>query len=345
MKLRVLLPLLGGIVGPIIPPIDDPIYEKQDDFDYLEIPVFVDGKTNTITLIYSFKGLGSNDRYLNIYVPKYGDQGNEVNVYSEHFYDLCITRTIDIDYAFPANAKTVNMRFELSEYKTVKTNVTYPVPKRALGSTNIDKNNICTINKGAIVYSHKNGVSNSNESYEFENFFTTYSPLYSYLDISQLRFKYDGPIDVRGNVRSLNYEYVSLIVDDEDNLLSNVGHYDPPFIRSFYLRLKLAKDGYYHLFWNQKLYVDPLTLNMSDTMRDGYVETPYFYFPRGIDYAKTLECILFFRYMGVNQENFSIRFTVDKSTPVIGYCGVGSYCVTSTTGTPNFEIGESVTYS
>ena len=197
MRLRFLLslPLLGGVF-PYIPPIDDPIYEKQNDFDYLEIPVFVDGKENTINLSYSFNAVGINDRYLNIYVPKYGNQGDQVNVYSEHFYDLCITRTITIDYDFQANVTSIKVRFLLSDYKTTKTDVTYTVPKRTLGSTNINTNSQCTINKGAIVYTHKNGISDADESYEFENFFTTYSPLYSYLDISQLRFKYDGPNDI-----------------------------------------------------------------------------------------------------------------------------------------------------
>ncbi len=332
------------MVSPFIPP-DNPVVEKKDDFDYLEIPIFVDGKTNVIKLSYTFNSLGENNRYLDIYVPKYGNTGNEVSIYSEEFSSVSISRNISVDYSFPANVTEIPVHFVVREFRTIKTDVTYTVSKRTLGSVNIDTNPQCTINKGAVLYTRQDGLITMEERYDFENFFTSYSPQYSYLDISQLRFSYYGAVGTISKMRTLVYESVSLLIDDEENLFPDVGHFDPPIIRSFNLKLTLKKDGYYYVNWDQKLYVDPLTLKMSNTLKDGYVETPYFYFPRSIDYAKPLECLLFFRYLGVNNENFAIRFNVDKSTPVVGYCGVGSYCITSTSGTPNFEIGESVTYS
>lgn len=344
MRLLTLL-TMPILLGPSIPIDPKPIlFFFKDDFDYIEIPVLVPNEPSTVYFRYSYEAKTTYYRAITIYIPKYGNTGSWETIFHEDFETRSIERTFTFTHNLPAAAGTVHMRFVAEEMGNDLTDMTFDIPLRQLGSVNIDQNSQCSINRNAIIHSLINGTSTATEKYEFNNFFTSYSPMNSYLDISQLYLTYRGPKTSYNKVRDLIYKEVTFLIDDYDNLFDDIGTYDPPHTHS--LKLNLVKDNIgYHLQWKQKMYVDPLTLRMSNTLKDGYVETPYFYFPRGVDYAQTIKCILFFRYLGLNQENFAIRFNIDKSTPVIGYCGVGSYCVTSTSGTPNFEIGESVTYS
>lgn len=347
MRLFFLLPLASIAIAMLPPPlIEDDTHAYQDDFDYLELPVYVSGEENYITLDYSFSLKGYIDRYLYVYVYKYGDYGDNILIYSETFEDPSITREIPIDYEFPSNANEIYLTIKIVQRRETMTNKIFNIPNKHLGSVRIDNNPEYTSTAGAKIYRTGDRYAQEiEERYEFENFFSEYSPTYSYLDISQLRFKYDGPLTQDEDERTLTYKYATFQFDDVDGIFNNIGHFDPPYIHSLSVKLVHKRDGYYYIQWNQKLYVDPLTLEMSNTLKEGFVETPYFYFPRSLDYAPTpIKCMFFFRYLGLNKENFGISFTIDKTTPVVGYCGSSSYCVSSTSGTPNFEIGESVTY-
>ena len=346
MRLLFLLPLASLVLGVIPPLVEDDLHSYNNSFDYLELPVYVVGEENYITLDYSFKFQGYIERYLYIYANKYGDYGDNIAIYSEEFEEPTIYREIPLDYEFPVNSQSINLTIKIMEFRTTLTDKTFVVPIKRLGSTKIDQFSEYTSKAGALILRSGDKLPlEVREKYEFENFFTEYSPTYSYLDISQLRFKYTGPVTQDDDTRALTYKNASFQFDDVDGIFNDIGQFDPPYIHALEIKLVYKRDGYYHIQWKQKLYVNPLTLEMSNTLKDGFVETPYFYFPRSVDYAPSpIKCIFFFRYLGLNKENFSITFTIDKTTPVVGYCGNSSYCVTSSSGIPNFEIGESVTY-
>ena len=320
------------------------IYYFNDDFDYIEVPVFVSGESNSVKFYYSFANNQAYDRWIYIYIAKYGDHGDWEEIYRVNFSARYINKTFTFGHNLPANCNTVQMRFVAEEMGNDITDKTFNVPFRQLGSVRIDTHNEYSTNSNALIYRSKSGIANSSESYEFNNFFTNYSPLNSYLDISQMTISYTGPKLVTNKVRELTYKEAAFTLDDVEDEFGEIGSYEPPYLKRLMIKLVKDSDETYHLAWDQKLYVDPLTLKMSNTLKDGYVETPYFYFPRNIDYLNNVKFIIFFRYLGMNKENFSISVRVDKSTPLVGYCGSSSYCLTTSQGTPNFEIGESVTY-
>lgn len=317
----------------------------SNDFDYLEIPVF-DDQPQKITFSHTYKVSGGGTRIFNIYLYSQGNTGTEILSYTNTYSTSTLKDSPIIEHSLPNTIFQVKIRFEIIHKDAVAYSKSFVTSYRKMPqSFNIENKESISSEFEAVRYTKKGGVSHFLEKYYFNGFVNEITPTNQIFDISGLTIKYEAPDTFLNERRELEYRYCQIVFDDLDDLL-HAGNFTPPAIRSFQIKLVYYEsDELYHLEWKDKFYVDPLTLRMSNTHLDGYVETPYLYIPRGYEYCSNLlKYQISIRSAGANKSFLFIKGSVNQHYEQIGMCGIGDYCLTSTVGTPNFEIGENVTY-
>lgn len=121
------------------------------------------------------------------------------------------------------------------------------------------------------------------------------------------------------------FSQIKLIIDDKNKLF--------PFIsssRTIFIDLTLIKthENIFQLTFNCKLYVNPISLEMSINRKDGFIETNYFYLPRNKKQEMDGYIInILFEEFGMNKNNliYSTRYYSSKN--LIGDCYDSSICV------------------
>lgn len=340
LLMLILIPIftLAGVTPGITP-------VAVNDFDYLEIPVFDDRPTQ-IFFSHTYKVAGGGVRTFNIYTYSQGNSGTEILAYTNTYSNSTFKDSPIISHNLPTSCSQVKLRFEIILKEKVSYNKSFVTSYRGMDPAfNIASNENISSEFQAVRYTRKGGISHFLENYYFNGFTTETHPTYHIFDISNLTFKYEAPDTFTNERRALEYRYCQITFDDYD-LLFQAGNFVPPNLRSFEINLVYYEsDELYHLEWKYKMYVDPLTLNMSNQHLDGYVETPFLYIPRQYEHSpNVLKYNLAIRGSGANKSFLFIKGTVDKDYEQIGMCGEADYCLWSTSGTPNFDIGESVTY-
>jgi len=98
--------------------------------------------------------------------------------------------------------------------------------------------------------------------------------------------------------------------------------------------LQIYNDGedHYHFTYGVNLYVDPDTLLMSLSSRDGFVATNTFYFPKEkYETEKDLEMSIVINNCGINESTIIYDFTNFSYLRFIGNCRDSMYCVSTST--------------
>ncbi len=97
--------------------------------------------------------------------------------------------------------------------------------------------------------------------------------------------------------------------------------------------------------FQQPFYVDPLTLHMSKVKHPGYIETKNFYFPINYFESKDSELMLLTFYeCGYNRVTISLPFEFTVIRDFYGSCYDSDFCLVSHSGTPDFELGETIVH-
>ena len=344
------LPILNNVLLLLsIPQIPSPFIVPltyNNEFDYVEIPPF-SSQDETITVLYSCKSTSGVGKQIKVYIPKYGDHGEEQLVYQDKFTSRAYSTPITFSHNLDDDVNQVSVRFLVYEIGELLTDTTFKAYYRKMGaSTLMSSHPNFTSRNETLIYTKADGETYVSEKYEFEGFSSVYSPRYNIFNLEDFKIKYTAPKSYKKKERPLLVEKCSIIIDDPEHLLDEVGEYDPPYIRSISFSLEKGSDNYYHPVWDQTFYVNPLTLRMSNTPLDGYVETNKFYFPRELNNLQdSLDIRFIMSKSGLNKETFYQRIKIENTNNLFGFCGVGEYCISSNSGTPNFEIGESVTYN
>lgn len=171
-----------------------------------------------------------------------------------------------------------------------------------------------------IEYSPENGKKTYREQIIFHNFNERYVPnFYHKIDFSD--FKIESPSYFKS---PLEYKNINFLISNKNNEFSNFGKSNTISIP---LILENRSTGYF-LALKNLLFVNPLTLEMSPTSKNGYVETRHFYFPKnGKRYEDSYECQIRFNGLGIDHHTFISNFHYKSLLNTFGDCRNSEYCI------------------
>ena len=325
-----------------VPPIGGIAYNYADDFDYLLIPAFKKGVDETIKYKVSF----SSAMTRNVVITCRYSMLN--NTWKELYTDTLTTKSASgsftFSHPFQSLGYDIDVRIMVKEgtYNVInKTHVCKTYDEKILNRTNI-VNHQFQSSECIYTYTHTDGSKYNSESYHFSGMDSPYSLNYGYiLNITKLNFSFTAPnsedfTSTKADLYLKNYNHVFDDMDP-DPATQNI---------TLPLRTKLnPKSNTYSFSFKNKYYVDPLTQRMSKEYKEGYVSTSFFFFPKDFAVTSTnYSFTLALGDVGYAKNYSSLGFSVSTNKSLIGLCGEGTYCVNSETGTPDFELGETVTY-
>ena len=156
------------------------------------------------------------------------------------------------------------------------------------------------------------------------------------LDMSGIYFSYEMPSYI-----PLRYGYSRLIIEGRDGAFVDVGEaMAVEGMRKCPISIdKDEKRNQYRIHLNDQLYVNPLTLEMSTSLKEGYRPTKYLYFPRPIEEEETYTLRYMVDEMGANCSSFSYQFSVTLSRKAFGNCNDSSFCLSSEDTVADLSIG------
>jgi hypothetical protein len=153
---------------------------------------------------------------------------------------------------------------------------------------------------------------------------------YYYLDLSSLWFESENPFE---------YESINLLIKRRGTLYNLLSYSMSPDYRSISLGVSQVSNHYKFTFATP-LYVEPNSLLMSITPRNGFLETTKFFFPRNFySSEKEIEMRIIIRKAGYNQFDIQYNFTYFSNLRYIGDCHNSQYCImTSSTSSEDKPI-------
>ena len=94
------------------------------------------------------------------------------------------------------------------------------------------------------------------------------------------------------------------------------------------LRLRENDDLSYSLVFNQALYVNPFTYEMSRSPKNGFVQTKYLYLPKtGFASQEKLDFRIVGEQLGTMLVDFDYHFSIEAERNRIGNCVTSEYCI------------------
>ena len=156
------------------------------------------------------------------------------------------------------------------------------------------------------------------------------------LDMSGIEFSYEMPSYI-----PLRYGYARLIIEGRAGTFLDLG--EAMAIegnRKCAVQIdKDEKSRKYRIHLSDQLYVNPMTLEMSTSPKEGYRQTKYLYFPRPIEEEETYILRYMVDEMGANSSSFSYQFSVTLSRNAFGNCSDSSFCLSNEDAIPDLSIG------
>ena len=178
------------------------------------------------------------------------------------------------------------------------------------------------VSKGTIAeYSNEDGIDDSKQILVFKGFEEKYIPDYYHkIDFSNFKIEDDISLNI-----PLFCESATFSITNPNGTFEAFGNDS-----AITIPLALVKDEAkkYHLGFKNKLYVNPITLEMSPTKKNGYVETNHFYLPRnGKQKENAYNCTIKISRMGIDYANFYSVFKYKSVLNTLGNCRNSEYCI------------------
>lgn len=142
---------------------------------------------------------------------------------------------------------------------------------------------------------------------------------YYYLDLSGLSIF---------SSNAFTYSKVSLLIEESENLYRLFPESVPSGFRKLPVQIVARDLNNYDIRLAENLYVDPDTLLMSPKMREGFIATSKFYFPK--DYYDTEHDVRFKLLIdgcGYNEIDIIYDFYYYSHLKLIGDCRDSQYCI------------------
>lgn len=326
-----------GLIGP-----GGIAFNYADDFDYLLIPAFKKGVDETIKYRISFSNIKTRNVVITCRYSMLNNSWKEL--YTGIFTERTAVGEFTFSHPFQSLGYDIDVRIMVKEgsYNLInKTHVAKTYDEKILNRSNI-VNRRFTTSDCIYTYTHTEGSKYNHESYLFSGLDSPYALNYGYvLNLTKFNFTFSFPYyeeftSTKAVLYIKNYNHV---FDDMD---------PDPVTQNVTLPLRAKQNPRslaYYFYFKEKYYVDPLTQRMSKEYKEGYVNTSFFFFPK--DFAITSNNYSFTLALGdvgYAKNYSSLGFSISTDKSLVGLCGEGTYCVNSETSTPDFELGETVTY-
>lgn len=158
----------------------------------------------------------------------------------------------------------------------------------------------------------------------FESFFE--EEFYHHLNLSRLRIASENPF---------SYSKATLRIKDDYGFYTRLNRGLTIGYRELPLKLTLIND-YYHFDYGTNLYVDPDTLLMSLSSRDGFIPTNTFFFPKQqYSRQKEIDMSIMITECGINSNTIIYDFSHIANLRFIGDCRNSKYCIVTQSHTDN----------
>lgn len=167
------------------------------------------------------------------------------------------------------------------------------------------------------------GVERKKQKIIFYNFEDRYMPdFYHKIDLSTFKIKNESEYP-----SELNYKSAFFSISSINNSFSTFGN-----LKRLQLPIKLLKsNGELSLAFQNKLFVNPITLEMSPKQSSGFVETKYFYLPRDSkQFEESYECTIKISCFGLDNDDFILTFRYKSLLNIFGDCRNSQYCIANT---------------
>lgn len=220
-----------------------------------------------------------------------------------------ITKTISVDAFYKTKA-------------TIK-------PEREGGEIYASPYNEISLSKGILTLKRDSFIF-----YDFNSIIE--SNYYHHLNLNALFFTSEN---------MFSYESAVLRIKDEFGFYSRLNRGLAIGYREIPLTIDLDAEGKYRFSYGANLFVDPTTLLMSLSSRDGFIPTNTFYFPKERFLTESnLEMEIAINNCGINESTIIYDFSYISSLRFLGDCRDSMYCVSTTTcdDTSVFEDWETV---
>lgn len=175
----------------------------------------------------------------------------------------------------------------------------------------------------------KNGVYTSKRDRFIFHGFTSVieDEYYYYLDLSSLWFESENPFE---------YDSISLLIRRSGTLYNLLSY--STFLDYRLVPLNVIEvSSQYRFAFASPLYVEPNSLLMSVTPRNGFLETTKFFFPRNYySSEKDIDMRIIIRKAGYNQFDIQYNFIYFSNLRYIGDCRNSQYCI-MTSSTSSFD--------
>lgn len=160
------------------------------------------------------------------------------------------------------------------------------------------------------------------EQYNFYNFEEFYFPNYYHkINISDFSLK---PISSFES-NTVIFNEAKFLISNRDGIFDSFEH-DKSYAY-FNLNLVSSKNGF-NLAFKDQLYVNPTTLEMSSTPKDGFVKTNYLYLPRNEKRIEnSYDCTILISGLGIDKSDFMTKFKYKSLLNTFGDCRNSEYCI------------------
>ena len=160
----------------------------------------------------------------------------------------------------------------------------------------------------------------SKEVYVMTNFEEFYMPNYYHkIDISDFKITYkttSGFFNMRSGLLAIT------------NLNGSFDSFEHDKKYAYFPIVLVGTSSNYNLSFENKFYVDPMTLIMSPVPKDGYVETKNLYLPRNEKRSENnYDCMLTLDGLGQDNTKFLSRFKYKSTLNILGDCRNSEYCI------------------
>lgn len=160
-----------------------------------------------------------------------------------------------------------------------------------------------------------------NVSYTFSDYSECLMPTYYHeLDLSSLNFNCSNT-----NFATNICNDINLLITNREGVFDGFDHDE----LNATIPLSLISDSKgNHLAFKEVMYVEPNTLLMSKTQKQGYVETKHLYFPRNeMKYQGDYEFSIIFKNFGINKSSLSSKHKIKALINTLGDCYNSEYCI------------------
>ena len=171
-----------------------------------------------------------------------------------------------------------------------------------------------------------NGImSKKRDDYVFSGFESLYEEeFYHHLDLSKLEIISENPF---------SYSKATLRIKDDYGFYSRLERGLTIGYRELPLKMTLT-NNVYRFSYASKLYVDPDTMLMSLSSRDGFVPTNTFFFPKQYySQQKEIAMSIMITECGINANTIIYDFTHIATLRFVGDCRDSKYCITTRSNT------------